>query len=85
MKVRGIKRGQAIELVEALDMPDGEPVTVEVLKVHPLSQLTPEERQERINAALGAWKDDPDLDKVFAEIDRERHTYRGRQIDSFDN
>ncbi|MCY7275043.1 MAG: hypothetical protein LH702_15240 [Phormidesmis sp. CAN_BIN44] len=85
MKVKGIKRGQIIELIEVLDVPDGEQVTVEVSRVHPLSQLTPKERQMRIDSALGGWKNDPNLDNIFAEIDRERHADRGRQIDSFDD
>jgi hypothetical protein len=85
MKVKGIKRGQIIELIEALDIPDGEQVIVEALEVHPLSKLTSKERQRRIDEVLGAWKDDPDLDKIFAEIDQERHINRGRQIDSLDD
>ena len=85
MKVKGIKRGQIIELIEVLDIPDGEQVIVEALDVHPLSQLTPEERQKRIDEVLGAWKDDPDLDRIFAEIDQERHVNRGREIDSLDD
>lgn len=84
MKVKGIKRGQTIELIEMLDLPDGEQVTIEVFRVHPLSQFTLEERQIRIDSALGGWKDDPNLDNIFAEIDRERHADRGRQLDSFD-
>jgi hypothetical protein len=85
MKVKGIKRGQTIELIEMLDLPDGEQVTVEVFRVHPLSHLTPEERQICIDSALGGWKDDSNLDNIFAEIDQERHAYRGRQLNSFDD
>jgi len=85
MKVKGIKRGQTIELIESIDLPDGEQVTIEVVRVHPLSQLTLEERQLRIDSVLGGWKDDPNLDNIFAEIDRERHADRGRPIDSFDD
>jgi hypothetical protein len=85
MRVKGIKRGQTIKLTETLDIPDGEQVMIEVSRVHPLSQLTLRERQRRINSALGGWKDDPNLDSIFADIDRERHAYRGRQLDSFDD
>jgi hypothetical protein len=52
---------------------------------HPLANLSEEERLDRINQVLGAWKDQADLVEIFAEIDRERHAYRGRQIDSMDN
>ncbi len=52
---------------------------------HPLANLSEEERLARINQVLGAWKDQPDLMKIFAEIDQERHAYRGRKIDSMDD
>jgi hypothetical protein len=52
---------------------------------HPLANLSEEERLARINQVLGAWKDQADLVEIFAEIDRERHVYRGRQIDSMDD
>lgn len=85
MKVKGIKRGQMIELVETLDIPDGEQVMIEVSRVHPLSQLMPAERRKQIDSALGGWKNDSNLDEIFAEIDQERHASRGRQIDSFND
>jgi hypothetical protein len=47
--------------------------------------LSDEERLTRLNKLFGAWKDQPDLAEKFAEIDRERHVYRGRQIDSMDH
>lgn len=84
MKVKGIKRGQTIELVETLDIPDGEQVMIEVSRVHPLSQLMPAERQKQIDASLGGWKNDSNLDEIFAEIDQERHANRGRKTDSLD-
>jgi hypothetical protein len=52
---------------------------------HPLANLSDEERLARINQVFGAWKDQPDLVEIFAEIDRDRHAYRGRQIDSMDD
>ena len=52
---------------------------------HPLEHLSEEERLVRINAMLGGWKDDPEIAKIFAQIDQERHAYRGRQIDSMDD
>jgi hypothetical protein len=82
MKTKGIKRGQTIELLEQLEsVPDGAEVVVEIFNTHPLSQLGLAERQNRIDAVLGAWKDDSEIDAIFAQIDRERHIYQGRQID----
>jgi hypothetical protein len=47
--------------------------------------LSDEERLARLNKLFGAWKNQPDLTEKFAEIDRERHAYRGRPIDSMDH
>jgi hypothetical protein len=46
--------------------------------------LSDQERLAKLNKLFGAWKDQPDLAEKFAEIDRERHAYRGRPIDSMD-
>jgi len=85
MKVKGILRGRTIELLDPVEnIPSGSEVMVEIAPLHPLAHLTVEERQKRINESLGAWKDQPNLDAIFVQIDQERHAYRGRQIDSFD-
>jgi hypothetical protein len=47
----------------------------------PSHDLSEAERLARLNQLFGAWKDQPDLEANFAEIDRNRHAYRGRQID----
>lgn len=52
---------------------------------HPLEHLSEEERLVRINAVLGGWKDDLEIAEIFAQIDQDRHAYRGRQIDSMDD
>ena len=88
MKIKGIKRGQTIELLEtADDIADGEEIIVEISPVtfHPLANLSSQERQTRIKQVLGAWQDDSEIDAIFAEIARDRHSYYGRQIDSLDD
>jgi hypothetical protein len=86
MKVRGIKRGQAIELLEKLDqIPDGMEVTVEIKNRHPLDDLSDEEIQKRIAKVAGVWKDNLELEEIFTEIDRDRHIDFGREIVSFDD
>ncbi len=86
MIVKGIKRGQSIELLEKLDqIPDGMEVTVEIQNRHPLAELSEEEIQKRIAKVAGVWKDDLELEQIFAEIDRERHADLGREPVSFDN
>ncbi|MEA5595494.1 hypothetical protein [Rivularia sp. UHCC 0363] len=91
MKVRGIKRGQNIELLEQVNnIPDGTEIIID-LKIYSepniqnKQSLTDEERLAKLNKLFGAWKDQPDLIEIYEEIDRERHSCRGRNIDSFDN
>jgi antitoxin ParD1/3/4 len=91
MKIKGIKRGRTIELLEQINnIPDGTEIIVE-LEIAPSQintkgqPLTDEERLARLNKLFGAWKDQPDLMEVFAEINEQRHTYQGRVIDSIDH
>ena len=88
MKIKGIKRGQIIELLEEVDdIADGEEIIVDISPVtfHPLANLSLEERQNRIKQVLGVWQNNTEIDAIFAEIDRDRHSDRGRQIDSLDD
>jgi hypothetical protein len=51
---------------------------------HPLTKLSLDERQKRLNQLFGSWQNQPDLDEIFAAIDRERHADRNREPVSFD-
>jgi hypothetical protein len=89
MKVKGVKRGQTIELLGQIsNIPDGTEVIIEldVIEVSNSEKalLSDEERLARLNQLFGAWKDQPDLLRNFAEIDQERHAYRSREIASLD-
>ena len=68
MKVKGTKRGKNIELLEEINIPDGTEVHMEVEIEQPLSE---QERLNRLNQIFGAWKNQPDLDTIFAEINTE--------------
>jgi hypothetical protein len=91
MKIKGIKRGQSIELLEQInEIPDGTEIIID-LKIssddentkHKRS-LTDEERLAKLNQLFGRWKDQSELLEIYEEIDRERHSYHGREIDSFE-
>ncbi|WP_017318734.1 hypothetical protein [Mastigocladopsis repens] len=67
MKIRGIKRGKTIELLEPMDsIPDGAEILVDL---EPSStkgaevkkSLTDEEKLKRLNQLFGVWKDQPGL------------------------
>ncbi|MDZ8091609.1 MAG: hypothetical protein RMZ42_06675 [Nostoc sp. DedQUE05] len=91
MKVRGIKRGQNIEILEQLNnIPDGTEIIIDVeIVTNQITELQPpltdSERLARLNLLFGAWKNQPELTEVFTEIDEQRHTYQGRTLDSLDN
>ena len=91
MKIKGIKRGQTIELLEQINnIPDGTEIIVE-LEITPTQikankqPLTEAERLAKLNQLFGAWKNQPELTEIFTEIDQERHVYQGRTINSIDN
>ncbi len=90
MKIKGIKRGQTIEILEQLNnIPDGTEIIIDLKFVEnqtpePKLNLTEEERLAKLNKLFGVWKNQPDLTEIFAEIDQERHAYQGRNIDSID-
>lgn len=46
MKIKGIKRGQIIELLESINIPDGLEITIEVEVEQPLNE---QERLTKIN------------------------------------
>lgn len=81
MKIKGIKHGKNIELVKEINIPDGTEIYIEVEVEQPLSQ---QERLTRLNQIFGAWKNQLELDEIFAEIDTERHAERGRAIEPLD-
>ncbi|MBD2308769.1 hypothetical protein H6G17_25190 [Chroococcidiopsis sp. FACHB-1243] len=81
MKVKGTKRGKNIELLEEINIPDGTEVHMEVEIEQPLSE---QERLTRLNQIFGAWKNQPDLDTIFSEIDTQRHAEWGRAIETLD-
>jgi len=90
MKVKGIKQGKTIELLENIDIPDGIEITVEIELdttegSSNISSSSEQERLEKLNRLFGAWSNQPDLDEIFAEIDQERHTDVGREIESLDS
>ncbi|MEA5469944.1 hypothetical protein [Spirulina sp. 06S082] len=98
MQIVAIKRGNVLELSEVLDIPDGQKVMIEIAglparsdessgfaAIQTRSPLSEEERLERLMDLFGVWKDDEELDEIFAEIDRDRHQQFGRDIDSLDD
>lgn len=69
MKIKGIKRGQTIELIEAIDIPDGTEISFEIDD----RQFIPlEERQARFQAWLNQAAEHRDLIGALEDVERER-------------
>jgi hypothetical protein len=81
MKLKGIKRGKFIELLEETSIEDGTQVSVEVPESHP----DPSAQWKQLESVIGEWKDDEELTAIFTEIDQQRHTNMGREIDLDDS
>jgi hypothetical protein len=70
MKVKGIKRGQTIELTNAINIPDGTELLVEIDERQLLSL---EERRARIQSWLNqSLEGQADLLEALEEVERER-------------
>ncbi|MDH6098184.1 hypothetical protein NWP21_04880 [Anabaenopsis sp. FSS-46] len=91
MKVRGIKRGQNIEVLEEINnIPDGSEIIIDLEVItHGVrvteAPLTDQERLSKLNQLFGAWENQPELTEIFKEIDQQRHNYQGRNIEPIDH
>ncbi len=65
MKVKGIKRGQTIELVEAIDIPDGTEVSVEI---DDRQLLTPEQFQRKLDDFYNSPIDQEVIESLAATL-----------------
>lgn len=78
MKVRAIKRGQIIELLEQInDIPDNTEILVELQVPSATTTqeaLTSDEKLAKLNQLFGTWKHDIELIEIFTELDKGRHT-----------
>lgn len=87
-----VRPGGVIQ-VQADDLPIGQAVEV-IVRVpdegahlplsHPLQALSHEERLAKIQGAIGDWENDAEISAIFSEMERDRHTYQGRTLHSFD-
>ena len=80
MKVKGIKRGKFIELLEDISIEDGVEVSVEFAD----TVIDKKEQWENLQEVIGEWKDDQEITDIFAQIDQERHADFGRPV-NFDD
>jgi|LakMenEpi03Aug12_release.lakeMendotaPanAssembly.Ray.scaffolds.fasta_scaffold50312_3 hypothetical protein len=76
MKIQGIIKGNTIELLEDLSLPNGVQISLEI----PDNLIQKKLLWEELETLIGVWKNQPELDDIFSEIDQERHADLGVEI-----
>lgn len=74
--LKGKVEKHAIKLPEWVQIPDGKEVEVRIE-----TEMNKEEKRRLAANLCGAWADDPSIDSIFEEIEKERHKYPGREVD----
>ena len=73
MRIKGIKRGQTIELKEELKIPDGQEIIIEVKQI---KQMSDEEMLQKMKEFLESpWEGRKELVATLNQLDRERHAH----------
>jgi antitoxin (DNA-binding transcriptional repressor) of toxin-antitoxin stability system len=70
MKIKGIKRGKSIELVEEINIPDGSEVLIEIKEAQLISE---EEKRKRLYELLENWEEREEFLELLTELNRKRH------------
>jgi hypothetical protein len=80
MKIQGIIKGNTIELLDQiLDkilLPDGVKISIEI----PDNLIIKQPKWQELEAIIGVWKDDTEIDEIFDIINQERHQDLGREL-----
>lgn len=72
MKIKGIKRGQTIELLEEINLPDNSEIIMEIKA----DQLNSEEsKRKRLQELLTQWENTDEFVQILTELHQESHTY----------
>ncbi len=77
MKLKGIVKGQSIELLEPIAIAEGSEVTIEISDLG--SEVKP--NWTELQKVIGVWQGDTEIEEIFTEIDRDRHLDLGRKVD----
>ena len=70
MKIKGIKRGKTIEILQEINVPDGSEV---IMEIHDVQLITEEERRQKLKELFAIpLEDREEWVKIGEELDRER-------------
>ena len=76
MKIRGIKRGQSIQLLQDINVPDGTEIIVEI---QPIQLMSDEERRRRLKEFFETdWEGREDFIETMEELEKEKNAERDR-------
>ena len=71
MKLKGIKQGDKIELLQSLDIPDGTEVVVEI---DPNELISEQQRQQKLKEFLQIpLENREELADILTQLDQEQH------------
>jgi len=76
MKIKGVVKGNLIELLEPINIPDGLEVFIDI----PEDNSQKETQWQELEKVIGVWKNDEEITEIFDEIDKERHLDCGREV-----
>ncbi|ELR99756.1 hypothetical protein [Gloeocapsa sp. PCC 73106] len=82
MIIKGVVKGNLIELLEPVNISDG----LEIL-IHITEDFCQKEPQwQELEKVIGIWKNDEEITDIFNDIDKERHLNYGKEVNlDFDN
>ena len=76
MKIKGIKRGQYIQLLQDINVPDGTEIIVEI---QPIQLMSDEERRRRLKEFFETdWEGREDFIETMEELEKEKNAERER-------
>ena len=76
MQVQGVISGRYIQLQRQTDLPDGQPVTVNIRP----DSFSLEEKRRLLDELCGSWVDDSSIDPIFKEIEQGRRDSKPRKV-----
>lgn len=76
MHVQGIVYGKHIELTQALELPRGSWVEIDIKP----KELSLAEKKNLLDSLCGSWANDESLKLIFSEIEANRNIVKGREV-----
>ena len=76
MIIKGVVKGNLIELLEPIDIPDGLEVLIDI----PEDYCQKESQWQELEKVIGIWKNDSEITDIFTDLDKQRHLDYGQEV-----